>query len=867
MSRCSAPQAAEPQHTEVRQIPATVTAFVGRAAECAQIVERLRAPGCRLLTITGAGGIGKTRLAIEALRQLQATNAELFTDGVVFVSLASLPPHEQHADLIATAIASAAGVALAGAEPPLTQVAQYLHEKALLLALDNCEHLRAQIGVAGTLLEAAPELTILATSRERLGLPGEQVIELAGLPTPTGGQQLPLAELQRYPAIQLFVQLAQAGDQQFALNETTAPDVAQICRLVDGIPLGIELAAAWVRVLSCREIAAEIAQSHDFLIDANQHRPARQQSLRAVFDYSWALLGPSEQQALRQLAIFPASFTREAAGAVLSIQATSTQAGGALVGRLEMLTLLAGLVDKSLIRRVAGAGDPSYEVLGPVRQYAAEQLAHAGEAAMVARRHAAFYITQLVHLTPDLRGAEQRRALTEIESMIDHVRAAWHWAVSHADSPLLGQAAASLFHFYDMRSWFREGAEAFGAASAALAGSTTIADQLVYGRVLARHAWFMFYLGRQTEARRRLEQSLALLRQLGAQAEQIFALNYLGAVCSYLGDYDATQAHCSEALALAERLADQHGAAIACNILGQAAFDTRAYAEARRWHQRSLATEQATGNQWSMAFSLTNLGRVAYALGEYAEARELFAQALATREAFGDIRGVAHCLDQLGNSALALGDTQEAGRRYAQSLALFRQIGNQWGMAASLINLGGLAYGQQRVVAASRLLHEALTLAVQMQSKPQIARILRMFTPILRQYGETAWIEQLAQLTENADPFIDLRAPAEALLGWAWEGADRLLSHLPTLEQAIDEAQRPTHQPAPLPPTDSIASLTQREIEVLRLVAQGLTDAQVAERLVVSRRTVSTHLTSIYGKLQINSRSAATRFAIEHGLA
>jgi DNA-binding CsgD family transcriptional regulator/tetratricopeptide (TPR) repeat protein len=461
-----------------------------------------------------------------------------------------------------------------------------------------------------------------------------------------------------------------------------------------------------------------------------------------------------------------------------------------------------------------------------------------------------------------------------ISGEIEQIRAAWRCAVANADSAALGNAADSLCHFYDMRSWFHEGAEAFGAASQALAAQPGADAQLVYGKLLARLGWFTFYLGRQTEAKALFEQSLAILRGLDAQADMVFTLNYLGAVCSYLGDYAQTRALCRESLVIAESLGDAYGRAIACNILGQTAYQGGDYTEAQAWSQRSFALEQQIENGWSMAFSLANLGKVAYALGEYAEARWFFEQSLQTRAGLGDTRGVAICYNRLGDAAMALGSPAEAGQRYAQSLDLAREIGNQWGMAESLSNLGQLASTQARDAAATRLLQEALRLALGTQAAPQVVTIMSALAPIVRRAGHPAWADELAHFVA-AEPvsFDSYRPQAERLLNWTLAGAAA-----PTLEQAIAEAQAPhradertaaavavefrrTEGPARHP-----AGLTAREIAVLRLVAQGLTDAQVAQKLVVSPRTVSTHLTSIYGKLQVNSRSAATRFAVENGV-
>jgi predicted ATPase/DNA-binding CsgD family transcriptional regulator len=774
--------------------------------------------------------------------------------------------------MLAAILVSALGIGLAGSEPPADQLFQYLREKTVLLLIDNLEHVRGGLAFITSLLQAAPALKIVVTSRQRLGVRGEQVIELAGLPFPTPDQTVTLAALASYPAIDMFVQSAQALQPDFALNDRTAPAVARICQLVEGLPLGIELAAAWIRVLSCDEIAQEIGRNLDFLSSDMHDLPVRQRSLRAVFDYSWNLLNAAEQQALRQMAVFRGSFTREAATSVVELrienkELKTVESRDVLVNsQFSILNLLAALVDKSLVRRVPSESVPRYEILELLRQYLAEHLVRAGEADAAAARHSAYYCAWMGARTAELRGKEQAAALAAISSEIEQIRAAWRCAVANTDSAALGNAANSLCHFYDMRSWFHEGAEAFGAASKALATRPNATDQLVYGKLLARLGWFTFYLGRQLEAKALFDQSLAILRRLDARADLVFTLNYLGAVCAYLGDYAQTRALCHESLAIAEALGDDYGRAIACNILGQTAYEGGDYTEAQAWSQRSFALEQQIGNGWSMAFSLTNLGKVAYALGEYAEARWFFEQSLQTRAGLGDTRGVAICYNRLGDAAMALGSLAEAGQRYAQSLELVREIGNQWGMAESLSNLGQLASTQARDPAAIRLLQEALRLALGTQAAPQVVTIMAALAPILRRAGQLAWADELAQFVA-AEPssFDSYRPQAERLLNWTMAGVA-----VPTLEQAIAEAQaapRVVERTTPAAaPASHPAGLTAREIAVLRLVAQGLTDAQVAEKLVLSPRTVSTHLTSIYGKLQVNSRSAATRFAVENGV-
>jgi predicted ATPase/DNA-binding CsgD family transcriptional regulator len=858
-------------------LPALLTSFVNRDAERAMVLARLRDPACRLVTIAGAGGVGKTRLALEAAAQLipGRDDPPRFAHGVYLVSLVGLNADEA----LATSIASALGIGLSGPNSATIQVRNYLREKAMLLVLDNFEHLLSEAPYLSDLLQAGPELTLLVTSRERLNLRGEWVVELDGLafpadrgpkdgssrravgdarssvryPAPSIGRSA--TELEQYSAVQLFVQTARTHTPELDVNAGTAPAIARICRLVGGLPLGIELAASWTRFLSCTEIADELDQTLDFLTSDSPDVPERQQSMRAVFASSWRLLTATEQQALRQLSIFQGSFSREAARLVASAP----------------LPQLASLVNKSLVRRVTiGPEDAAhYEIPEPLRQYAAEELERSGEAADVADRHAAYYMDMLEARTSDLRGPAQPEALASLTAQIAQVRAAWRRTVDQNAVDRLGRAANGLFHLYDMRSWFGEGAEAFGIARAMIEAQPQDDNtRLVLAKMLAREGWFVFHGGRQREAQSMLARSLALLRGLEAGAELVWALNYLAAVCSYLGEYRTTETLCQESLALADRIGDVYGRVIALSVLCQTAYEHGDYTAAKAWGEQSLALEQQVGSRWSMAYSLLNLGKVAHALGEHTAARQLFEQTLQIRQALGDIRGVAICHNRLGETARALGDDAEAGARYAESLVLFREIGNQWGIAAVELNLGRLALAHGAEVAAVRLLHEALVLALETGSAPQVAAIVSTFAQLVQRSGQRGWSAELHQLSGDESEALD-RYQLHAARLRAWSAAEAAAM---SLDQAVATACTPPRDPQPpvtQPPAAqpaNLAGLTAREVEVLRLVAQGLTDAQVAEQLVVSRRTVQAHLSSVYGKLEIHSRSAATRFAVERGL-
>jgi ATP/maltotriose-dependent transcriptional regulator MalT len=491
-----------------------------------------------------------------------------------------------------------------------------------------------------------------------------------------------------------------------------------------------------------------------------------------------------------------------------------------------------------------------FELPEPLRQFTSEQLVASGDQALGGASHARYYLGLLAGQAAALRGAGQQEALDLIGAEIDQLRSAWHWAAVTIDHATLAAAAPALFHFYDMRSWFYEGAAAFLEASEALNPPGDDGPRAVaYATLLSRHGWFTFHLGHQREARRILELSLAILDRHGAREELIFPLNYLAAVCAYLGDHEATHTFGRRGLDLARSTDDRYGQAVACNILGQAAYDQGDYPAARSWSEQSLAIEQQIGNRWSMAYSLTNLGKVAFAQGDFLAAQLLFTQSLETRVATGDTRGAAICHNRLGDTAVALGAADRAAEHYRQALDLFRTIGNQWGSAAVMISQARLSIAAGLAAQGVTLLQQALRLALDTGSAPLVAMIAGLCAPLARPQ-DAAWAAELGRIAAGRNAPEADQAPLNRLLAWHY--------------QAADLAPRPAQPP---PGRASYPNgLTAREVEVLRLVARGLTDVQVAEQLVLSPRTVSTHLTSIYGKLGVSSRSAATRFAVEHGL-
>ncbi len=441
-------------------LPAYLTPFVGRTQEQADLASLLERPDCRIVTLLGPGGVGKTRLAIETARAVPG-----FADGVAFVSLAPVSAPA----LIVPAIGDALGGAFSGTTDLLAQLLAHLRERRVLLILDNLEHLLDPAGVTLGLLQhllaQAPHASVLATSRERLRLAGEWVLELQGLAVP---QPHAHTEPAAAPALTLFAEHAERVNRAFRLSPANEATVATICQLVDGLPLGIELAAAWTRLLTLDEIAQELTRGLDTAHLSPRTLPARHHSLRAVVEHSWQLLSTEERTALRQLSVFQGGFTRAAAAQVADAH----------------LHVLANLVDKSLLRRGVSGRYDLHEV---IRQYADTRLQeHADELAATGTRHAAYYLRLVAEREQRLKGAEQAQATEEISAEIDNVRVAWRWAAVQGPRDELERAGEVLQWFYEVRGWFGEGTALFAQAVEHVRSTRAAGDGNAWRRTLGR---------------------------------------------------------------------------------------------------------------------------------------------------------------------------------------------------------------------------------------------------------------------------------------------------------------------------------------------------------------------------------------------
>ncbi|MEO7910917.1 MAG: tetratricopeptide repeat protein [Roseiflexaceae bacterium] len=667
-------------------LPASATPLIGREREQAELVQRLADPACRLLTLIGPGGVGKTRLALQATLDLQT----VFLNGVYFIPLAAV----SSANVLVSTIAGALGLVFSRGADPLAQLLNNVREKELLLVLDNFEQLVDRgVDLLAELLRRAPDIKMLVTSRERLQLHDEWLLELHGLRAPSPNT---IDRIESYAAVQLFLASARRLDRSFELSAADESAIVRICRLVDGMPLGIELAAAWVRMLPCHEIAREIEASLDFLAVSLHDLPERQRSMRAVFDHSWRLLGARERAVLRQLSVFRAGFVREAAERV----------AGATVH------MLSTLLDKSLLRR-GRAG--RYELHELVRQYAAEQLTAAGEQLEACDRHCTYYTAMLQANKQQLRGGAQQQAIAEIDAEIENVRAAWRWAGAHSRLDAIDRALESIYHFYNLSGWFQEGVESFNSVARqfeALPNVQSDPIQLQLGRLATRQGALYQRLAQYREADELLRTGLALIQQLSLDVRQeiAFALCVLGDITRLLGDAAAALLLLQESLAIYETLGDHHGQAAAQHNLGYLHYTLGAFEEAHSCCAQSLALFRSLGDQWGVASALRYLGIVARDQGNLAEARQLFEEGRAICESIGDRYVLAYCLNNLGTVAFATNQYAEAELLLRQGIVIGKQIGHQRVVAFSLNDLSEVYSIQQNYTAAREVLQESLAL-------------------------------------------------------------------------------------------------------------------------------------------------------------
>jgi predicted ATPase/DNA-binding SARP family transcriptional activator len=684
-------------------LPTIATPLIGRERELAEIDRLVADPACRLVTIVGPGGVGKTRLVLQAA----AAQAGAFASGVHFVPLATVTTRA----LFTTTLAHTLGLVLNSASEPLLQLAHYLAQREILIVLDNFEQLLSEgVEALAYLISQASQAVFLVTSCERLKLYEEHVLVLPGLGLPDlDGDRTPEA-LAQAEAVQLLVDAAQRAGHDFQPQAADWVPLAEVCHFLMGMPLALEFVAAWLDTLSAGDILLELRRDPGLLRIGRQNAPVRQRTLSHIFDYAWQRLSEEERLVLGTFTVFQGGFTRSAALHVAAVA----------IGAALPASLLADLVHKSLL--IYDRVRDRYAFHELVQHFVATQLSgDESQARKTRQAHCAYYCSFLQARQATFRSVQQQAVLAETDADLENIRLAWSWAVAQQDGRSIAAALDGLFALYDIRSRFLEGEAAFRAAALSLAiGPADAEQQMTVARLETRQGWFAFHLGHPEESIGLLQHSLACLRQYHAEREIAFSLHYLGAVLRHLGHYEQAGDYLVEALQLAQNSRDRYLISICLNTLGQVAWLRGDYDLARRYCEEGLQLKREIGDQRGTMYPLIYLGRVAEARGEYDRAQHLFEESMNVSILAGDRRGTAAAWQNMGDVAFAQRRYAEAGQSFQHSLTISRDIGDRLGASFSLIRLGkvNVACGEMQIGGVH--LREGLQVALEIGSQPAL---------------------------------------------------------------------------------------------------------------------------------------------------
>jgi predicted ATPase/DNA-binding SARP family transcriptional activator len=702
--------------TPADNLPVQLTSFIGRDGEIADILEHLQNPACRLLTIVGAPGAGKTRLAVEAGAKLLG----VFANGVYFVPLASVGDPR----FLVPAIIQALEFSPAGSSEPRLQLLNYLREKHLLLVLDSFEHLLEGADLVTEILQKAPAVKILITSQERLNLRAEWLLYVEGLKFPRMNGTEPITG---YAAVKLLLDRAHSVETHFNLSSEVQPAVIRICQLVEGLPLGLELAAAWVGKFSCAYIAQEIERNLDFLGTSLRDVPARHRSLRAALDWSYNLLREPERVLLRRLSVFGGGLSLDAALRICDLgdlhQDTSKDS------RTEMLRMLNLLIDKSLLRTDATREpDPRFMLLEPIREFAQQRLAESGEEEIIRERHAEYFLELVESAEARFRTAERDAWLARLEVEYDNLRAALQWSLAEtARLQIAERLTATLVWYWYFRSQLDEGR---AWVERVLAGTevslpTRARVRLLYGAGMG--AWLQ---SNYALARTYLAESLRFARALDDKASTAYALTFLGLVAMNQGDPAEARLRHEESGALFSEIGDRWGFALSLTNLELVASLQGDAAAGRAAIEQAVRIFGELRDRWGESLALNNLGLFAYRQGDLTAARARLEQALAIRREVGDKWLIAQSLNYLGNVALAQRDDLEAYASLKESMLLNRELGNKHGISELLSGFAARAAARgepqraARLFGAAEALREAIGSPVPLPDRAEYDRVV-----------------------------------------------------------------------------------------------------------------------------------------------
>jgi predicted ATPase len=732
-------------------IPVQRTAFVGREKEIEAAKELLLRPDVRLVTITGPGGIGKTRLGIE----IASAVADHFPGGIHFVALSAV----NDPGLLLSVIVQALGLREAGGQSPLELLKKHLQDPSrppMLFLLDNFEHLLQAAPTLADLLAMGPNLKLLVTSRAALHIYGEHEFPVPPLAVPDSRSKPTIYDLSKYPAVALFLQRAGAAKPDFELNEENSSAIIEICSRLDGLPLAIELAAARVKVLSVAAMRTRLASRLQLLTGGARDLPQRQQTLRAAIDWSYDLLSPAEQKLFRRLSVFAGGSTLESVEAVCDAKADLD---------LDLLDGMASMVDKSLVQQVTQPhGESRFTMLETIREYAREKLEASNEEASTRRAHAAYCLVIAEEAATEQGETVGAEWLENFVREHDNFRAALDWLTETGDADWGLRLGAALFRFWERLEYLSEGRDWLG----------------------------------------KLLKLPAAAASSRARARALFAA---GILTAEQGDYLQSEVLIAESRDVSRELGDKQGVAVSLNALAVSARDRGDLALANALSEENLELWREIGDPRAIARAISNLASVAKLQRDFTRARSLYDECQSLFHQLGDRTGVAWSINYKGDVARDEGDSASARSLYEQALSMFREIGDRWGVAGTLADLGNLAREQRDCATAHALYRESLKVFQELEHRRGIARLLECFAcsasiqfqaeRSLRLAGAAAALRQnigapltpaeQAKLDTHLDPARYALANTSGATAWL-EGWGMPLEK--AIEKAIEEALR-----------------------------------------------------------------------------
>jgi len=682
--------------TPPHNLPVPGTPFIDRPNEVSYVSDALNDPHCRLVTIVGTGGSGKTRLSL----QVAALQLPQFINGVFQINLAPV----QTSDFIISTIIETLKIGVNSHNNGESELLKYLSTRQLLLILDNFEHLLDGVNVVLRLLAYAPDLKILITSRERLNVQEEWVVTLGGMAYPAAFA----SDLAQYSAVQLFVQTASRVSSEFSLADNAEP-VFRICQLVQGMPLALELAASWLRVMTCSQIANEITHNLDILQSPLRNVPERHRSIRAVFEVSWALLTAAERQLLQRLSVFQGSFQQSAAQQITGASA---------------LTLLS-LQDKSLLNAAGGY----FELHQLLRQYSAERLnLEVDEALHIKTVHSMYYLDRLIAYEPRLFSEHLSQTTQDLAREIEDIRAAWTFAIMQQDLPLARQFLMPLYSYFDVQCRYYEGEELFDWAYRQLIGAETDQSELLAAQLHILQGSMFVCMSRYSEAQTIIQQSLPILQQADFPWETRIGLASLGTIAYACGNYLEARAFYEQALVYYEQAQDT---AEIFNLLIRLSDISTVLGDYQKAHQMLIEKlpmlDQLKGKRGRLSF-LTTLGDLEHKLGNFSSAKQRFTESLTVSEAMQDNTSLGVAFVSLGRTAYALGDYEESIRLCGQSIAFCTETRNQWGLSFALAHRGRAYHAQGQYQTALQEFRSALDICQEMGNRWVMSFTLRQLS-------------------------------------------------------------------------------------------------------------------------------------------